>query len=52
MLQFCASHGIKPTIETFVLSEKGLEEAIAKLKTNTMRYRGVLVAPDGDLYYP
>ncbi|KAF2204468.1 GroES-like protein [Delitschia confertaspora ATCC 74209] len=44
MLAFAASHDIKPTIEQFDLSEDGLQEAIAKLKSNNMRYRGVLVA--------
>jgi D-arabinose 1-dehydrogenase-like Zn-dependent alcohol dehydrogenase len=46
MLTFAALHGIKPAIEKFELSEKGLEEAVTKLNKNKMRYRGVLVAKE------
>ncbi|KAF2455423.1 chaperonin 10-like protein [Lineolata rhizophorae] len=45
MLEFSARHGIKPAIETFEMSEKGITEAVEKLKANKMRYRAVLVAP-------
>jgi D-arabinose 1-dehydrogenase-like Zn-dependent alcohol dehydrogenase len=45
MLAFSAAHGIKPAVEMFPMSEEGLAEALNKLNTNKMRYRGVLVAP-------
>lgn len=44
MLAFSAAHGIKPVVEKFELSESGLAEALERLKSNKMRYRGVLVA--------
>jgi D-arabinose 1-dehydrogenase-like Zn-dependent alcohol dehydrogenase len=44
MLEFAAHHNIKPTIEKFELSQKGLAEAIGKLEKGKLRYRGVLVA--------
>jgi len=44
MLAFAAAHDVKPWVEKFELSEKGIGEAIAKLNGNKMRYRGVLVA--------
>jgi D-arabinose 1-dehydrogenase-like Zn-dependent alcohol dehydrogenase len=44
MLHFAATHGVKPWIEEFPLSEEGMSEAVAKLKANKVRYRGVLVA--------
>jgi len=47
MLEFAARHQIKPTIETFPLSEDGLGKAVEKLKAGSVRYRAVLVAEDG-----
>jgi D-arabinose 1-dehydrogenase-like Zn-dependent alcohol dehydrogenase len=44
MLAFAAAQDVKPLIEEFELSEKGIEEAIGKLRGNKLRYRGVLVA--------
>jgi D-arabinose 1-dehydrogenase-like Zn-dependent alcohol dehydrogenase len=44
MLEFAARHKIKPTIQKFELSEKGLADAIGKLASGDLRYRGVLVA--------
>lgn len=44
MLEFAARHKIRPTIETFQLSEEGLGKATEKLKAGSMRYRAVLVA--------
>jgi D-arabinose 1-dehydrogenase-like Zn-dependent alcohol dehydrogenase len=44
MLAFAAHNSIKPKIETFELSEAGIEAAFNKLKAGSMRYRGVLVA--------
>jgi D-arabinose 1-dehydrogenase-like Zn-dependent alcohol dehydrogenase len=43
-LEFAARHNIKPAIEKFELSEEGLEKAIEKLKTGSIRYRAVLIA--------
>ena len=42
MLNFCARHQIKPTIETFPMSQ--LNEAIEHLKAGKARYRIVLAA--------
>ena len=44
MLAFAARHEIKPVLEKFEMSEDGIVEALAKLKSGKMRYRGVLVA--------
>ena len=44
MLEFAAQHGIKPVIETFPMTEKGIEEGLDKLSGGSMRYRGVVVA--------
>jgi D-arabinose 1-dehydrogenase-like Zn-dependent alcohol dehydrogenase len=44
MLQFSVKHGIKTAVETFPLNEKGIATALEKLQSNSMRYRGVLVA--------
>lgn len=44
MLQFAARTGVRPVIEKFEFTQKGFEEAIEKMKTGKMRYRGVLVA--------
>lgn len=43
MLDFAALHGIAPIVEKFPLSEKGIEEAMEKLESGKMRFRGVLV---------
>jgi D-arabinose 1-dehydrogenase-like Zn-dependent alcohol dehydrogenase len=44
MLEFSARHGIKPIIERFPMSVKGVEDSMEKLRQGKMRYRGVLVA--------
>ncbi|OAP54667.1 hypothetical protein AYL99_11115 [Fonsecaea erecta] len=44
MLDFAASHGVKPIIQTFPLTESGVDEAFRTLEEGKMRYRGVLVA--------
>ena len=44
MLEFANIHQIKPIIQTFPLSTKGVEEAFKTLEEGNMRYRGVLVA--------
>jgi D-arabinose 1-dehydrogenase-like Zn-dependent alcohol dehydrogenase len=46
MLAFAAKQGVKPIIEKFELSDKGIGEAMERLNGNKMRYRGVLVAKD------
>jgi D-arabinose 1-dehydrogenase-like Zn-dependent alcohol dehydrogenase len=46
MLQFAATHGVKPWVETFELSEGGIAEVVGKMGNNKIRYRGVLVAKD------
>jgi D-arabinose 1-dehydrogenase-like Zn-dependent alcohol dehydrogenase len=46
MLQFAATHGVKPWVEEFELSESGIAEVVDKLRANKIRYRGVLVAKD------
>lgn len=46
MLAFAASNDVKPWVEQFELSEKGIADAIDKLNGNKMRYRAVLVAKD------
>lgn len=43
LLEFVAQHNITPTVQTFPMTVAGAEEAIEKLKTGKMRYRGVLV---------
>lgn len=48
MLEFAARHSIKPTVETFELSETGVTAALDKLKAGTMRYRAVLVAAENE----
>lgn len=46
MLEFAAEHNIKPIIEKFPMTEKGVEEALDKLSNGSVRYRGVLI-PEG-----
>ncbi|KAG8404913.1 hypothetical protein J3459_017891 [Metarhizium acridum] len=43
MLQFAASHDIKPVIETFPMDEKGITEAIDRLERGQIHFRAVLV---------
>ena len=44
MLESAAHHDIKPTLEYFDTTEDGIAQALAKLNSGKMRYRGVLVA--------
>jgi D-arabinose 1-dehydrogenase-like Zn-dependent alcohol dehydrogenase len=44
MLEFAARHHIRPIIEQFPMSVEGITEALQKLQSGKMRYRGVLVA--------
>ena len=45
MLNFAAHHHIEPVIEKFAFTEEGFAEALEKLNSGKLRYRGVLVAP-------
>lgn len=44
MLKFAVQHDIKPTIMTWPLNKKGIEDSLRTLREGRMRYRGVLVA--------
>lgn len=44
MLNFAAHHKITPAIEKFDLSEEGIGKAVEKMKSGSIRYRGVLIA--------
>ena len=44
MFRFVVQHDIKPTIMTWPLNKKGIEDAMTTLREGRMRYRGVLVA--------
>jgi len=43
MLQFAATHDVRPMIMTWPMNEKGVEDAMRTLREGKMRYRGVLV---------
>jgi D-arabinose 1-dehydrogenase-like Zn-dependent alcohol dehydrogenase len=43
MMTFAAKHGIRPQIEQFPMTLKGVTEAMDKLDSGKMRYRGVVV---------
>ncbi|KAL8826885.1 MAG: hypothetical protein Q9191_003520 [Dirinaria sp. TL-2023a] len=47
MLAFAARRGVKPQVHKLVMDREGIEEAFALLKDGKMRYRGVLVVPEG-----
>ena len=47
MLAFAQLHGIKPMLNRFQMDREGIEEAFGKLEGGEMRYRGVLVRPEG-----
>jgi D-arabinose 1-dehydrogenase-like Zn-dependent alcohol dehydrogenase len=42
MIRFAHLHGIKPIVETFPLSVDGITEAMDRLNSGNIRYRGVL----------
>jgi D-arabinose 1-dehydrogenase-like Zn-dependent alcohol dehydrogenase len=44
MLDYAVLNDIKPTIMTWPLTTKGVEDAMQALRDGKMRYRGVLVA--------
>ena len=43
LMEFAVDHGVKPTIMRFPMTERGIEEAVAKLQQGKIRYRAVLV---------
>lgn len=43
MLEFAAVHGVRPVLETFPMTEKGIKEAIDRLEQGKVQYRAVLV---------
>ncbi|EEP75393.1 conserved hypothetical protein [Uncinocarpus reesii 1704] len=47
MLDFAAQHRIRPLIELFDMNEEGIEKAMDRLADGKVRYRVVLVAPEG-----
>ncbi|KAL4963872.1 NAD(P)-dependent alcohol dehydrogenase [Aspergillus stella-maris] len=44
MLQFAAFHGVKPMVQQYPMTEKGIAQCFEDLEGGKMRYRGVLVA--------
>ena len=44
MLEFAASKGVRPIVEKFPMTEDGVTQAIGKLVSGKIRYRGVLAA--------
>jgi len=47
MLEFAAANGVRPIIENFPMTEEGATQAIGKLVSGKIRYRGVLTAWEG-----
>ena len=46
MMAFAAAHGVRPQIEKFPMTQRGVTDAMAKLREGKMRYRGVVVRED------
>ena len=44
MLEFAAEKGVRPIVEEFPMTEEGAAQAIDKLVTGKIRYRGILTA--------
>lgn len=44
MLDFAARHKIEPIIEKFPMTEDGIKEALDRLSSGNIRYRGVVLA--------
>lgn len=42
MMQFAAKHGVRPQIQKFPMTQKGITEALQTLRDGKMRYRGVV----------
>jgi len=47
MLDFAAAHGVKPMTRRFPMDLEGIEKAFKVLSDGEMRYRGVLIVPEG-----
>jgi D-arabinose 1-dehydrogenase-like Zn-dependent alcohol dehydrogenase len=43
MLDFAAVHGVRPVIQTFPMTEKGIKKALDRLEQGKVQYRAVLV---------
>jgi D-arabinose 1-dehydrogenase-like Zn-dependent alcohol dehydrogenase len=43
MLDFAATHGVRPVIQTFPMTEAGIKEALERLNQGKIQYRAVLV---------
>ncbi|EXJ75524.1 uncharacterized protein A1O5_00030 [Cladophialophora psammophila CBS 110553] len=43
MMRFATEHSVKPVIEKFPMTQKGVTDAMKKLDEGSVRYRGVLV---------
>ncbi|KAI9258763.1 hypothetical protein BDA99DRAFT_514076 [Phascolomyces articulosus] len=48
LLQFAARHNIRPQIEEFPMTVRGIEDAIHHLHSGKARYRAVLIAPEDE----
>ncbi|KAI0033385.1 chaperonin 10-like protein [Vararia minispora EC-137] len=46
MLSFASAHDVKPIVQEFPMTLRGLTDAFAALKVGVVRYRAVLVAQD------
>ena len=44
MLRLAAAHNVKPIVQEFPMTQRGLMDAFAALEAGTVRYRAVLVA--------
>lgn len=47
MLAFAARHEVKPQVHPFPMDREGIEQAFVVLKEGKMRFRDVLIVPDG-----
>jgi D-arabinose 1-dehydrogenase-like Zn-dependent alcohol dehydrogenase len=43
MMEFAARHGVRPQIQTWPMTQKGVTDAMQTLADGKMRYRGVMV---------
>ena len=44
MFRFCVRHNVRPTIQEYPMTEKGLNEAVQALQQGKAHYRAVAVA--------
>jgi D-arabinose 1-dehydrogenase-like Zn-dependent alcohol dehydrogenase len=42
MMDFAARHGVRPQIQKWPMTQKGVTDAMQTLKDGKMRYRGVV----------